>query len=132
MIEPSDTKVRVVRAQDVEWEEASRGPEEQEPPGREFTAATSGDERFAFGFWERERQDRRFERPYHEVAFIIEGQVEVTDDNGDVVIAGPGDILITPQGSTGHWKNLSPVRKVWAVYEDPGASLKSYIGPGAF
>ena len=132
MSELNSAKIRVIKPEDVSWEEAMRYPEETDPPGQEFTAAVSVDDKFSFGFWQRDVQRRHFERPYHEVAFIIEGQVEVTDDGGEVVIAGPGDILITPKGSKGFWKNLTPVRKVWAIYEEAGAGLESYIGPGGF
>ena len=92
------TKIRVIKPEDIIWEEAFRGPQESEPPGREFTAAHSVDDKFSFGLWRRDQQSRRFERSYHEIAYNIEGQVEVTDDDGEVLIAGPGDILITPQG----------------------------------
>ena len=92
----------------------------------------SVDDKFSFGLWRRDVQRRHFERPYHEVAYIIEGQVEVTDDEGDVHVAGPGDILITPKGSKGYWKNLTPVKKVWGIYEEAGSGLNAYIGPGAF
>jgi uncharacterized cupin superfamily protein len=95
-------------------------------------AARSVDEKFSFGLWRRDRQSRYFERPYHEIAYIIEGQVEITDDDGELLIAGPGDILVTPQGSKGYWKNLSPVKKVWGIYEETGADLDPYTGPGAF
>jgi uncharacterized cupin superfamily protein len=80
----------------------------------------------------RDVQRRYFERPYHEVAYIIEGKVEVTEDDGTVIVAGPGDILVTPLGSKGFWKNLSPVKKVWGIYEETGADMHSYIGPGGF
>jgi len=126
------TKVRVIRPKDVIWEEALRTAEETEAPGQEFTAARSVDDKFSFGFWRRDAQSRHFERPYHEIAYIIEGEVEITDDDGELLIAGPGDILITPQGSKGYWKNLSPVKKVWGIYEETGADLDPYTGPGAF
>ncbi len=128
----SDTKIRVIKPEDVIWEEAMRYAEETDPPGREFTAAMSVDDKFSFGFWQREVQRRHFERPYHEVAYIIEGELEITDDDGDVHAAGPGDIVITPKGSKGYWKNLTPVKKVWGIYEEAGAGLESYIGPGGF
>ena len=128
----SDTRIRVIKGDDVIWEEALTNPEEKDPPGEEFTAAMSADDRFSFGLWRRDVQQRHFERPYHEVAYIIEGQVEVTDDDGEVHVAGPGDILITPKGSTGYWKNLTPVKKVWGIYEELDADLNAYIGPGAF
>ena len=127
-----DTKIVVVKPGDITWETAARNPGETKPPGREFTAARSEDDLFSFGLWQRDEQDREFERPYHEVAYIIEGQVELTDDDGTVLVAGPGDIVITPRGSKGHWRNLSPVKKVWGIYEESGAQLKAYLGPGGF
>jgi len=126
------TKISVIKPEDMIWEEAMHRPDETEAPGQELTAAHSVDDKFSFGLWRRDAQSRHFERPYHEIAYIIEGQVEITDDDGEVLIAGPGDILITPQGSQGYWKNLSPVKKVWGIYEEVGAGLDAYTGPGAF
>jgi uncharacterized cupin superfamily protein len=126
------TKIRVVKPEHIEWEEAMRYPEENDPPGQEYTAASSVDDKFSFGLWQREVQRRHFERPYHEIALILEGKVEITDDDGEVWVAGPGDIVITPKGSSGYWKNLSPVKKVWAIYEEAGSGLNAYIGPGGF
>lgn len=128
----SDTRIRVIRADEMSWEEAMTGPEETDPPGEECSAAVSMDDKFSFGLWRRDVQQRHFERPYHEVAYIVEGEVEVTDDDGNVLVAGPGDVLITPKGSKGYWKNLSPVKKVWGIYEEADAGLNAYIGPGGF
>ena len=50
-------------------------------------------------------------------AFIVEGEVEVTDEDGSVHRAGPGDILITPNGTKAVWRAISPVKKFWAVYK---------------
>jgi hypothetical protein len=132
MSQKRSTKIRVIRPKDVIWEEALRTAEETEASGQEFTAARSVDDKFSFGLWRRDEQSRYFERPYHEIAYIIEGKVEITDDDGELLIAGPGDILITPQGSKGYWKNISPVKKVWGIYEETGADLDPYTGPGAF
>jgi uncharacterized cupin superfamily protein len=110
------TVIRVIKPGDVVWSEASRSPEETDPPGSEFTAFEAGP--FSTGFWRRDVQRRPFERPYHEIAYIIEGEVEVTCDDGQVLKAGPGDILITPKGSKGQWRNLSPVKKFWAIFEE--------------
>jgi uncharacterized cupin superfamily protein len=132
MSDTHSTTIRVIKPEDVIWEEALQYADETEAPGQEFTAAHSVDDKFSFGLWRRDAQSRYFERPYHEIAYIIEGQVEITDDDGDLVVAGPGDILITPQGSKGHWRNLTPVKKVWGIYEEVGAELDAYIGPGPF
>ena len=124
------TTIRVVKPSDVTWSEAYHGPEEKEPPGVESTAFEAGP--FSTGFWQRDEQARPFERPYHEIAYIIEGEVEITDDDGNMVKAGPGDILITPKGCKGFWKSLGPVKKFWTIYEDPGDVLEAYLGPGSF
>ena len=127
-----DTRIRVIKPGDVSWEEAMRYPEETDPPGQEFVAAMSLDDKFSFGLWRRDVQRRYFERPYHEVAYIIEGEVEISDESGELYVAGPGDIVITPKGSKGYWKNLSPVKKFYTIYEDPGDALDAYTGPGGF
>ena len=132
MSDAKDTRIRVVKPEDITWDEAMRYAEETDPPGQEYTAAKSMDEKFSFGLWRRDVQRRHFERDYYEIAYIIEGQVEVTDDDGEVVVAGPGDLLITPKGSRGYWKNLSPVKKVWGIYEESDTGLDAYIGPGGF
>lgn len=110
-----DTTIRVIKRADIEWSEAARNPEETDPPGDIFTAFEAPP--FSVGFWQRDVQRRRFERPYHEMAYIIEGEVEITTEAGEVVHAGPGDVLITPKGSKGYWRSLSPVRKFWAILE---------------
>jgi len=132
MSDGTDTKIRVIKPEDISWDEAMRYAEEADPPGQEFTAARSADDKFSFGLWQRDVQRRHFERGYHEIAYILEGQVEVTDDDGEVYVAGPGDILITPKGSKGYWKNLTPVKKVWGIYEETAAGLEAYLGPGGF
>ncbi len=132
MSDGTDTKIRVIKPEDITWDEAMRYAEETDPPGQEFTAARSADDKFSFGLWQRDVQRRHFERGYHEIAYILEGQVEVTDDDGEVHVAGPGDILITPKGSKGYWKNLTPVKKVWGIYEETAAGLEAYVGPGGF
>jgi len=111
-------QIRVIRPSDVRWSESARNPEETDPPGSESTAATSPDEKFSVGYWQRDVQRRHFERPYHEVALILEGEVEVELEDGTVLHAGPGDILDTPKGSRGFWRSLSPTRKLWAIYEE--------------
>jgi uncharacterized cupin superfamily protein len=125
-------KVRIIRSADVRWEEAPSGPEEFGPPGQECVAASSGDKRIQCSLWRRDSQRRDLEPRHHEIAYIVEGQVEVTDDDGNLLVAGPGDILITPGGDGGYWKNLSPVMMFRAVYEDSAYDLEAYLGPGGF
>lgn len=118
MTSSSTPQIRVIKPTDVQWSESARNPEETDPPGSEFTAAASPDAKFSVGFWQRDAQHRQFVRPYHEVALILEGEVEVELEDGTVLRAGPGDILDTPKGSSGFWRSQGPVRKIWAIYEE--------------
>ena len=112
----AESAISVFKPLEGDWTEAARNPEETDPPGRSCTAFDRNG--FSVGFWERDVQRRHFVRPYHEVAYIIEGDVEITLEDGEVLRAGAGDILVTPKGSRGFWRNLSPVRKCWAVFDE--------------
>jgi uncharacterized cupin superfamily protein len=109
--------VRVIRSDEEQWEEVSRPEGDKAPPGEEFVAFRSNDASFSTGMWRRVPEEGPMEPPYHEIAFIVEGEVEVTDEDGTVHRAGPGDILVTPNGTKAVWRALSPVKKFWAVYK---------------
>jgi len=112
-------KARVIRPSQIAWEEAEQeDPNDTDPPGEVFTAAESHDERFGVGLWQRDIERIRFDMAFTEVCYILEGEVEITAEDGTVSVARAGDILVVPQGMKGRWTNLSPVKKVWATFED--------------
>jgi uncharacterized cupin superfamily protein len=125
-------RVRVIRPDQLDWTESLTYPNETDPPGQEALLMESVDEKFSFGAWRRDVQRRHFDHQHHEVALILEGEVEITEEDGEVHVARAGDILITPKGSKGYWKNLTPVKKIWAIYEEAGRDMPAYIGPGGF
>jgi len=111
--------IRLIKAKDeLAWEEVPRPEGDTNPPGEEVAVFRSGDARFSVGFWRRVPEEGPMEPPYHEIALILEGEVEITTGDGAVLRAGPGDVLITPKDSKATWKALSPVRKLWAVYKE--------------
>ncbi len=114
--------VRVIRASEQDalaWQEVPRSEGDVAPPGEEVATYRSGDGRFVTGFWRRPPEEGRMVLDeYHEIALILEGEVEVTEDDGTVHRIGPGDLLITPRGTRATWHSLSPVRKAWAIYRD--------------
>lgn len=55
--------------------------------------------------------------PIDEFMYFIEGQVELTDENGKSTIYGPGDMLVMPKGYNGTWRQLEPVKKINIMYE---------------
>ena len=46
-----------------------------------------------------------------ETAYLYEGQVTVTSEDGESVSFGPGDLVVFPKGLKCTWKVLAPVRK---------------------
>lgn len=99
----------------IDWSQSSIPADDGFDPGRECVTFASG--AFSTGFWERDRQDRGFERAFDEIALFLDGEAEITTESGEILSVGPGDIMITPKGSSGHWTSSSPVRKFWAIYE---------------
>ena len=119
MSEDFDPTIRVVHADDpLEWTVIPVEPGDPNDPGEEPVVFRSGDGRFSFGLWKRVPEEGPMEPPYHEIAVIIEGEVEIEEAGGTVHRAGPGDVLITPKGSKTTWRALSPVKTFWAVYKE--------------
>jgi uncharacterized cupin superfamily protein len=114
-----DTTMRVIGATEpVKWITLENEPGDQNPPGQEWYAWRNPDARFSTGVWRREPETGTFDRDYHEVACMIEGDVEIEADDGRVLRAGAGDVIVTPEGSSGLWRALTPVRKFWAVHHE--------------
>ena len=56
--------------------------------------------------------DGTFDREYHEIACMIEGDVEIETDDGRVLPAGPGDVIVHPRGLVGHLARVEPRQEV--------------------
>ena len=114
-----DTSMRVFGANDlVEWITLENAPGDENPPGQEWYAWRNADAKFSTGVWRREPETGAFDRSYHEVACLIEGDVELETEAGRVIRAAAGDVLVTPQGSSGLWRAMTPVRTFWAVHHE--------------
>lgn len=51
---------------------------------------------------------------------ILEGEVELTDDQGNATRFGPGDSCIVPPGFTGSWHTIRAVRKSYVTIRSAG------------
>ena len=100
-----------------DWQQVPRPEGDTAPPGEEALVWRSADGTFACGFWRRGPEEGDMRPPYHEIAYVLEGEVAVTESSGPSRMVEPGDTLITPHGSEAVWKSLSPVRKFWVVYK---------------
>jgi uncharacterized cupin superfamily protein len=113
--------IRVVHgAERGDWAVLVNPPGEIPSPGREREAFTSDDGVFTTGFWEREPDTWSFERTYHEVALILEGEADIEEPDGTIHTVRAGDVLITPKGSKGTWWIREKVVKFYAIVDLPG------------
>jgi uncharacterized cupin superfamily protein len=94
-----------------------------DPPGRipsggsESAVFSAAGGAVSTGFWRREPDTWSFERPYDEVALILEGDADIVTDDGTTLTVGPGDVLVTPKGSAGTWVIRETITKFWVIYD---------------
>ena len=53
--------------------------------------------------WSCDKSEFPWEYSEKESCYILEGQVDVTTENGEIVSIGPGDYVIFPQGMKCTW-----------------------------
>lgn len=54
--------------------------------------------------------------PTNEFMYLLEGQIEITDEEGESKIYGSGDAIVMPKGFNGTWRQLSPIKKIHVSY----------------
>jgi uncharacterized cupin superfamily protein len=85
-----DSTIRVItEADELAWQIIPTGEGDPNPPGEEIVVFRSGDRSLSFGLWKRAPETGPTEPPYHEIAAIIEGDVEITEPDGTVHRLGP-------------------------------------------
>ncbi|MFK8399949.1 cupin domain-containing protein [Pseudomonas sp. BGr12] len=55
--------------------------------------------------------------PIDEYMYIIEGELKISDEQGNTKIYGPGDSFMMPKGFSGTWQVLSKLKKITVNYE---------------
>ena len=77
----------------------------------------SADERLHVGVSQYDKMTLRLtDYPVDEFMHILEGQVEITDENGASKVYGPGDKFVMPKGFSGTWRQLSAIKKLDVYY----------------
>lgn len=113
-----DTTIRVVRSGERDtWRPLVDPPGEVPSGGREADVFSTGGGAVSTGFWERDPDTWSFERPYDEVAFILEGDADIVTHDGPTLTVGAGDVLVTPKGSAGTWVIRERILKFWVIYD---------------
>lgn len=57
-----------------------------------------------------------------ELCVLLEGRVRLTDSGGQTCEFGPGGTFVIPAGFKGVWENLEPVKKIYAIWQDPNVT----------
>lgn len=82
--------------------------------GRSFYADQTG--QLDAGFWECEPNTHAIEAaPYDEFVYLLEGRIDVIDDEGGVESFKAGDSFVMPRGCQCTWDIKEPVRKLYVV-----------------
>jgi len=66
---------------------------------------------FNWPIWEKEPSEFPWTYDSRETCFLLEGEVEVTPENGEPVHFSAGDLVIFPAGMNCHWRITKAVRK---------------------
>ena len=61
--------------------------------------------------WEKEISEFPWTYDDKETCYLLAGEVEVTDDSGNVATFGAGDLVVFPSGMSCTWKIKNGVRK---------------------
>ena len=87
--------------------------------GRSFYADQTG--QFDAGYWECEPNIHVYEAaPYDEFVYLLQGVVEVSDDEGGRETFTAGDSFMMPRGCRCTWDVKEPVRKLYVVLTAEG------------
>lgn len=78
---------------------------------------TDSTERFFSGEWSATVGAWQVVYDPHEEEFcvLLEGHAQLTSESGEVVDLKAGDSFVIPGGFVGVWRNLTPVRKHYAI-----------------
>ncbi|MBB5448365.1 MULTISPECIES: cupin domain-containing protein [unclassified Paraburkholderia] len=77
----------------------------------------SHDRLFMVGMWECDEGSFTVNFTGHEFAHLLEGEIQIEDESGDVVHFRPGMQLVFPAGYRGTWNVIKKSRKSFIWYE---------------
>ena len=78
---------------------------------------STSDDRFFAGIWESTPGRWRVSYTEHEFVHLLEGEVVLIDADGHAERFVSGQSFVIPAGFRGSWETVSPVRKLYAIYQ---------------
>ncbi|MEP1229051.1 MAG: cupin domain-containing protein [Litorimonas sp.] len=82
-----------------------------------WNAFSDKSEQFHVGHWSSGPCALHVSYDEDELCVIIEGDVKITDNDGQVSTYGKGDAFVIEAGFKGIWESLTKVTKIYAVFE---------------
>ena len=82
-----------------------------------WNAFSDKSEQFHVGLWSSEPCALKVSYGENELCVITQGDVKVTDNKGRVFEYTRGDAFDFPAGFKGVWESVTPVTKIYAVFE---------------
>ncbi|GAA0355424.1 cupin domain-containing protein [Bowmanella denitrificans] len=72
---------------------------------------------FHIGFWGSDTGSWRVSYSEHEYCQLLQGQVELEDEQGHKTLIQAGEHFVIPAGFSGIWHSLTPCKKVYVIFE---------------
>jgi len=82
-----------------------------------WNAYTDPTEAFSAGIWQGDVAKWRVSYTEDEFCFLINGRVELINQDGTAQQFSAGDGFVIPAGFEGTWENLEPTAKYYAIME---------------
>ena len=98
----------------IRFDSATRGDAAQRTTTKQWYGDPSGS--FKTGFWAAQPGKAEITYTIDEFCVLLEGVVRLTDAAGHVETYRSGDTFLIPNGFTGTWETVEPVRKFYAVF----------------
>ena len=77
----------------------------------------AADGRFFAGLWSSDPGAWRVDYSEHELCQLLEGEVELTAEDGSSERFAAGEAFVIPAGFKGTWRSIGKVRKLYAIYQ---------------
>ena len=103
------------RVKSIRFDPATRGDATQRTTTKEWYGDPTGS--FKSGFWSAQPGRSEIRYTSDELCHILEGVVRLTDASGHVETYRAGDTFLIPNGFTGVWETVEPVRKFYAAHK---------------
>jgi uncharacterized cupin superfamily protein len=86
------------------------------------TCFSTGSDRLTAGVWDAPAHvERRNAYPVDEFMFLLEGSLDIENEDGTTQTFHAGEACFIPKGAVLQWQQSEYLRKFWVIHDNPGA-----------